>query len=48
MAPRVIGGTRIGKGVGLLDDNTLEVLHNTRPERVRLSGIDCSEKRQAW
>jgi len=27
---------------------TIEVLHNTHPERVRLSGIDCSEKGQVF
>jgi len=48
MARRVIGGTRIGKGVGLLDGDTIEVLHNTYPERIRLSGIDCPEKGQAF
>jgi endonuclease YncB( thermonuclease family) len=33
--------------VGILDSDTLEVLHNQRPERIRLSGIDCPEKGQA-
>ena len=26
---------------------TIGVLHNNRPERIRLNGIDCPEKRQA-
>jgi hypothetical protein len=26
--------------VGVLDDDTIEASHNTRPERIRLSGID--------
>lgn len=26
--------------VSVLDGDTIEVLHNTRPERIRLSGID--------
>ena len=34
--------------VSLLDGDTTEVLHNTRPERIRLSGIDCPEKGQAY
>jgi len=28
--------------------DTIEVLHNQRPERIRLSGIDCPEKGQAY
>lgn len=30
-----------GPVVSVLDGDTIEVLHNTHPERVRLSGIDC-------
>ncbi|TKB71201.1 MAG: endonuclease [Nitrospira sp.] len=37
-----------GPVVSVLDGDTLEVLHNQRPERIRLSGIDCPEKRQAY
>jgi endonuclease YncB( thermonuclease family) len=33
--------------VSVLDGDTIEVLHNTYPERIRLSGIDCPEKGQA-
>ena len=35
----------IGPVVPVPDGDTIEVLHNTHPERVRLSGLDCSEKR---
>ncbi|HZC81189.1 MAG TPA: thermonuclease family protein [Nitrospiraceae bacterium] len=38
----------IGPVVSVLDGDTIEVLHNTHPERVRLSGITCSEKGQAF
>ena len=38
----------IGPVVSVLDGDTIEVLHNTHPERVRLSGIDCPEKGQAY
>jgi hypothetical protein len=36
-----------GPVVSVLDGDTIEVLHNQRPERIRLSGIDCPEKAQA-
>src|SRR5262245_2108963 len=38
----------IGPVVAVLDGDTIEVLHNMHPERVRLSGIDCPEKGQAY
>ena len=34
--------------VSVLDGDTIEVLHNNHPERIRLSGIDCPEKGQAY
>jgi len=34
--------------VSVLDGDTIEVLHNSHPERIRLSGIDCPEKGQAY
>jgi endonuclease YncB( thermonuclease family) len=34
--------------VSVLDGDTLEVLHNQHPERIRLRGIDCPEKDQAY
>lgn len=37
-----------GYVVSVLDNDTIEVLHNTNPERIRLSGIDCPEKGQAF
>jgi len=37
-----------GKVVSILDGDTIEVLHNHRPERIRLNRIDCSEKGQAF
>jgi micrococcal nuclease len=37
-----------GPVVSVLDGDTLEVLHNHHLERIRLSGIDCLEKGQAY
>ena len=37
-----------GKVVRILDSNTIEVLHNQRPERIRLKRIDCPEIGQAY
>ncbi len=37
-----------GPVVSVLDGDTIEVLHNQRPERIRLHGIDCPEKGQAF
>ena len=37
-----------GPVVSVLDGDTVEVLHNNRLERIRLSGIDCPEKGQAY
>jgi micrococcal nuclease len=47
-APAVAVSEYHGPVVSVLDGTTLEVLHNQRPERIRLSGIDCPEKGQAW
>src|SRR5262249_43842576 len=37
-----------GPVISILAGDTIEVLHNTHPERIRLSGIDCPEKGQAY
>lgn len=37
-----------GPVVSVLDGDTIEVLHNRHPERIRLYGIDCPEKGQAY
>ena len=37
-----------GQVVAILDGDTIEVLHNNRTERIRLNGIDCPEKGQAY
>ncbi len=37
-----------GQVVSILDGDTIEVLHNQPPERIRLNSIDCPEKGQAF
>ncbi len=37
-----------GKVVSVLDGDTIEVLNQGKAERVRLNGIDCPEKSQAF
>jgi micrococcal nuclease len=34
--------------VSVLDGDTIEVLHNQHPERIRLGSIDCPEKGHAF
>jgi len=35
-----------GKVIGVADGDTITVLHNGQPEKIRLWGIDCPEKNQ--
>src|SRR5690348_15019044 len=37
-----------GRVVAILDGDTIEVLHHRTTERVRLTGIDCPEKKQPF
>jgi endonuclease YncB( thermonuclease family) len=37
-----------GQVVSILDGDTIEVLHNQHPQRIRLSGIDCLEKSRTF
>ncbi len=37
-----------GRVVGVSDGDTITVLHNGKGERIRLHGIGCPEKRQAY
>ena len=37
-----------GKVVGITDGDTIRVMHNGVPERIRLWGIDCPESKQAF
>ncbi len=48
LAVSAMAGEFTGQVVGVLEGDTIEVLHNKRPERIRLSGIDCPEQRQPF
>jgi micrococcal nuclease len=37
-----------GEVIRVLDGDTIEVLHEKHPERIRLYGIDCPEKGQSF
>lgn len=37
-----------GQVVGVLDGDTIEVLHDRKAQRIRLHGIDCPEKGQPF
>ena len=42
--PSAMAADFYGEVVGILDGDTIEVLHDTKPERIRLYGIDCPER----
>jgi len=44
----VLAADLSGSVVSVLDGDTIEVLHHRRPERIRLNGIDCPAKGQAF
>ena len=48
LASSAFAGDVSGPLVSVLDGDTIEVLHNNRTERIRLNGIDCPEKGQAY
>jgi endonuclease YncB( thermonuclease family) len=48
LAQTGLAGDYPGKVVGVLDGDTLEFLNGHNTERIRLSGIDCPEKGQAF
>jgi len=37
-----------GRVVGIQDGDTINVLHDKAPRKVRLLGVDCPEKKQAF
>lgn len=44
----VLAGEFSGQVVGVIDGDTIDVLHDERAERIRLKGIDCPEKGQPY
>lgn len=44
----VYGSELFGQVVGIIDGDTIEVLHNGKAQRIRLYGIDCPEKGQPY
>ena len=38
----------IGKVVGVIDGDSIRVMHDGKAEQIRLLGIDCPEKRQPF
>ncbi|GBE14994.1 thermonuclease precursor [bacterium BMS3Abin14] len=34
--------------IGVVDGDTIDVMHNGKAERIRLYGIDCPEKNQPY
>ena len=45
---QVIAADFTGRVVGIIDGDTIEVLNGHHADRIRLSGIDCPEKGQAF
>ncbi len=48
LASQTLAADFTGRVVGVADGDTITVLHNGKGERIRLHGIDCPEKRQAF
>jgi endonuclease YncB( thermonuclease family) len=49
LIPTIVCATDFsGRVIGVLDGDTLEVLNGHHADRIRLSGIDCPEKSQAF
>ncbi len=48
VAAQVLAADFTGRVVGISDGDTITVLSKGKPERIRLHGIDCPEKRQAF
>jgi micrococcal nuclease len=48
VVPSAMAADFKGEVIRVLDGDTIEVLHDKKPERIRLYGIDCPEKGQPF
>ncbi len=48
IASQALAADFTGRVVGVSDGDTITVMHSGKGERIRLHGIDCPEKRQAF
>jgi endonuclease YncB( thermonuclease family) len=48
LIPSIAFGDFSGRVVGVSDGDTIKVLHKGKAEKIRLYGIDCPEKGQAF
>ena len=48
VASQALAADFTGRVVGVSDGDTITVLSQGKPVRIRLHGIDCPEKRQAF
>ncbi len=46
--PPAMAAEFTAKVIGVSDGDTITVLHDNRPEKLRLAEIDCPEKKQAF
>jgi endonuclease YncB( thermonuclease family) len=48
LAPLFVHAEFMGKVVGVIDGDSIRVMHEGKAEQIRLLGIDCPEKRQLF
>ncbi len=48
LAPILAHAEFLGKVVGVIDGDSIKVMHEGKEEQIRLIGIDCPEKRQPF
>ena len=48
LAPILSHAEFVGKVVGVIDGDSIRVMHEGKAEQIRLIGVDCPEKRQPF